>query len=318
MKIVYSPEHLLHAPEHEIYDGEQEPYAEKPKRIEDIKIALERNGYQIIPPRDFDDSLVESIHFQRYVEYLQKQSATVVVGQRFASNYIMDSYTPITNGTYQAARTAANVALTTMEEVVNGSPAYGLCRPPGHHAEPQRMGGYCYFNNAAIAAAELARKSRVAILDIDFHHGNGTQEIFYDRSDVLYISLHATPDIAFPYFSVRAEEIGRGEGADYNLNLPLPKETGVDDYLETLQQGIERISQYEPEYVVLSLGYDTYCHDPIAGFELEVEDYARIGLSIGAIEVPIVLIQEGGYHASDLGSLALSFLDGFRSQTKTS
>jgi acetoin utilization deacetylase AcuC-like enzyme len=311
MKVVYSPENLQHNPTFEVYDGVQETYPEVGERVEVIRRDLAAAGYEIIPPRDFNGSLISAVHTQRYINYLRNQSESITDGQRFGSNYIMDSYTPITHGTYPAARIAANVALTAVQEVTEGNQAYGLCRPPGHHAESQRMGGYCYFNNAAIAADKLAEKSPVAILDIDYHHGNGTQEIFYDRKDVLYVSLHADPDQKFPYISGWPEETGRGEGIGYNLNLPLPLDTKLDDYLDTLSKGIERVSQFDPKYLVVSLGFDTYKKDPIAGFDLDIEDYAEIGKEIRSLEVPTVLIQEGGYYVPDLGKAALSFLSGF-------
>jgi acetoin utilization deacetylase AcuC-like enzyme len=322
MKVVYSPEHLAHDPEYEVYDGVQEAYAEKSARIEVIKSDLETEGYEIIPPKEFDEVLINSVHFKRYINYIKAQSDAVPVAnedepqpQRHTSNYIMDLYTPVTNGTFRAAQVATNIALTTMQEVVDGGEAYGLCRPPGHHAEPGRMGGYCYFNNAAIAAAELAKDTRVAILDIDFHHGNGTQEIFYDRRDVLYVSLHANPDEQFPYFSGRRDEIGRGAGEGYNLNLPLAQDTDVNAYLRSLAIGLDRVSDFDPDYLVLSLGFDTYRHDQIAGFDIDIDDYSKIGKAIRSAELPTILIQEGGYCVPDLGKLALSFLAGFKRET---
>jgi acetoin utilization deacetylase AcuC-like enzyme len=177
------------------------------------------------------------------------------------------------------------------------------------------MGGYCYFNNAAIAAAELANDERVAILDIDFHHGNGTQEIFYDRSDVLYVSLHADPDKYFPYIRGREDETGRGAGEGYNLNLPLAKDTDINTYLQKLAVGLDRTADFDPDYLVLSLGFDTYKNDPIAGFNIDINDYSAIGKAIRSAELPTVIIQEGGYCVPDLGKIALSFLSGFENET---
>jgi len=202
-------------------------------------------------------------------------------------------------GTYAAARAAVDVALTAADLVLGGErAAYGLCRPPGHHAARSMIGGYCFFNNAAIAAEAIvqAMGQRVAILDVDFHHGNGTQQIFWRRGDVLYVSLHGDPERQFPYFLGRANETGEGEGSRANLNIPLPAGTGDQAYLAALDRGLVAIAETPGDIVVVSLGFDTYGHDPIGDF--------------AALARRLVILQEGGYYRPALGANARAWLRG--------
>jgi len=192
---------------------------------------------------------------------------------------------------------------------------YALCRPPGHHAEHSSMQGYCYFNNAALAATALAEHGRVAILDIDYHHGNGTQGFFYDRSDVLYVSLHADPTEAYPYKSGFADETGEGEGEGFTRNFPLPKNTTPELYLTTLQQACATINEYAPDYLIISLGFDTYKGDPIAGLGIDEDDYVHIGEMLrNNLDYPMLIIQEGGYTVDKLAILAERFLSGINNR----
>jgi len=230
--------------------------------------------------------------------------------------YCFDTATPIVAGTANAARAAVDIALTAADRVLEGAPlAYGLCRPPGHHAGRNLIGGYCYFNNAAIVAQSLIDRGaqRVAILDVDFHHGNGTQQIFWQRDDVLYVSLHGDPGWVYPYFSGYAAERGEGRGEGTNLNIPLAAETDGDGYLAALTDGLDAIAAFDPDApLVLSLGFDTYHADPICNLALRTDDYARIGARIGELGLSVVALQEGGYAVEALGANAVAFLGGLR------
>jgi acetoin utilization deacetylase AcuC-like enzyme len=230
-----------------------------------------------------------------------------------AGYWSFDTSTPIVAGTYLAARAAVDVALTTADLVLGGAEAaYGLCRPPGHHAARAMYGGYCFFNNAAIAAVAIVRATgeRVAILDLDYHHGNGTQQIFWRRGDVLYASLHADPDRAYPFYLGRATETGEGPGVGANLNLPLPAGTTNERYLEALDRALAAIAATPGSVIVVSLGFDTYVDDPIADFAVTTEAYHEMGRRVAAIGRRLVILQEGGYHLPSLGANARAWLRG--------
>src|SRR3989344_2670717 len=230
----------------------------------------------------------------------------------YPSYFITDTYAPLVGKTYQAAILAVDVSLTGAQMLREGErQVYSLCRPPGHHAEYKSMGGYCYFNNAAIAANYLATHGRVAILDIDFHHGNGTQNVFYERSDVLYVSIHGDPRQVYPYGSGFEVERGQSTGLGYTINYPLPTKTANGQYSKVLQQALTQISGFEPKFLIVSAGFDTFKNDPIGGFELTMPFYKSIGEKIDALSLPSLIIQEGGYNVSALGNLVYSFLQGF-------
>ncbi|PZR61716.1 MAG: acetylpolyamine amidohydrolase [Chloroflexi bacterium] len=230
--------------------------------------------------------------------------------------FCFDTATPIVAGTYEAARAAVDVALTTAERVLAGDRlAYGICRPPGHHAGRSLFGGYCFFNNAAIVAQRLVEggASRVAILDLDYHHGNGTQQIFWERGDVLYVSLHADPRRAYPYFSGHAAEKGSGAGAGTTANFPLAARTDVEGYAAALDDALRRIADFAPDApLVLSLGFDTFERDPIGDLALRTADYARLARMVGGLGLPVVALQEGGYAIDAIGANAVSFLNALR------
>jgi acetoin utilization deacetylase AcuC-like enzyme len=224
-----------------------------------------------------------------------------------------ETMTPIGPGTYRAARAAVDVALTAADLVLDGQPAaYGLCRPPGHHAPRAAFGGYCFFNNAAIAAEHLAGATgeRVAILDLDYHHGNGTQQIFYRRANVLYVSLHGDPDRAYPYFAGWAEETGAGPGIGATLNIPLPEGCSDRAYLTELRRGLEAIRSYRCPFLVVSLGVDTHREDPICDFALTTPVYEEIGQRVRGLGMRTVVLQEGGYHLPSIGPSVRGFLRG--------
>lgn len=321
MLILFANDYLLHDPKFEYYDGKQTAYAEQAERLTRIIQACKDTN---LPMREVtnaaDTQAIAELHSTHYLRYLQNQCGTIAKGaQLMPSVFIKDTYTPLVQGTYTAAVKSASLALEAADEVLSGQQrhVYALCRPPGHHAERDAMMGYCYFNNAALAADRLAKGGKkVAILDIDYHHGNGTQNLFYERSDVLYVSIHADPTNAFPYGSGYTDETGKDAGKGYNVNFPMPTDTTPESYLKTLQEAIGKINDYKPEYFVLSLGFDTYEHDPIAGLGIDEDTYEVIGQKIASeLAYPTVIVQEGGYNVEKLGELAKRFLTGYQSKS---
>jgi acetoin utilization deacetylase AcuC-like enzyme len=226
----------------------------------------------------------------------------------------LDTSTYILPGTSDATLAAVDVALTAVDIVLDegDAAAYGLCRPPGHHAARSMYGGFCYLNNAAIAGQAVVERTGepVAILDLDFHHGNGTEQIFWRRGDVLYVSLHAHPDREYPYFLGWPDETGEGEGAGANLNLPLPPGLGDEGYLEVLETALDRIADHPGSVVVVSLGFDTYEHDPIGDLALTTAGYHAIGRRVARLGKRLVILQEGGYHLPSIGENARAWLRG--------
>ena len=343
MRFVYSPKHLLHNPDTEIQEGVPLPTFEVPQRAERIRQALEADeGFELAPPTEHGPAPIEAVHEPAMVRYLEnawRDWRTMSTNPQAVPDTVLhpalregmgqvrqpasplgrlgywcfETMTPIVPGTYDAARAAVDVALTTSDLVLAGeSTAYGLCRPPGHHSPHSAFGGYCFFNSAAVVAQDLVGRTQepVAILDVDYHHGNGTQQIFYDRADVLYISLHGDPDRAYPYFAGHADETGAGAGAGANLNIPLA--AGCDDasYLAALDRGLERISAFGGTIVVVSLGLDTYGQDPIADFALTSSAYWEIGRRVASLGRRLVIIQEGGYFVPHLGENVRQWLRG--------
>ena len=234
--------------------------------------------------------------------------------------WCFETTTPITAGTYDAARSAVDVALSATARVLTGAPtAYGLCRPPGHHAPTGLYGGYCFFNNAAIAAGHAVATvgARVTVIDVDYHHGNGTQQIFYARDDVQYVSLHGDPQRAYPYVSGFANETGTGQGSGHNHNYPLPAHTDDAAYLAVLGQACEAIERFNPDLVVVSLGVDTAFDDPIADLAITTDGFARQGAMIAGLGRPTVVLQEGGYDTASLGRHVTAFLVGLAKASGT-
>ena len=216
-----------------------------------------------------------------------------------------ETTTPLTSGTYDAARSAVDCALAATDAVLGGDRvAYGLCRPPGHHAATALYGGYCFFNNAAIAAHHAVSKTggRVAVLDVDYHHGNGTQEIFYERDDVAYVSLHGDPARAYPYHTGFADETGSGRGSGCTCNVPLAAELDDDAYVGALDEALEAVESFAPELIVVSLGADTYVDDPICDLALTTDGFTRCGHAVAGLGLPLVVLQEGGYADAALGA----------------
>jgi acetoin utilization deacetylase AcuC-like enzyme len=313
MKIIYSDQHKIHNPPFEIYDGTKESYAEKPERIDSIVSALKRNGIsKFYSPRSFSVKNILNLHQKEYLEFIKNRSKKLKKDEvLYPSYFIQDTYTSIVSGTFAAAVNSVNIALTGAQSILSGnSKVYALCRPPGHHAEYKTMGGYCYFNNAAIAADYLSKNGKVAIMDIDFHHGNGTQSIFYKRADVFYVSIHADPRVKFPYGSGFVEECGEGKGLGFNRNYQLPLGITDKQYLKVLRKAINNVGQFAPKFLVVSAGFDTYEKDPIGGFKLTIPFYKTIGEEIAKLGLPTLIIQEGGYCVNDLGEIAYSLILG--------
>jgi acetoin utilization deacetylase AcuC-like enzyme len=345
LTVVATDRHRLHAPLAEIEASGLQPPFEHPGRADAILTTLGADDrFTVVEPDDWGEGPVRAVHDPGLVDFLARawreyQSVHPgthdVVADVFVQpgllagmdddlrppagidielgRWAFETTTPITEGTYAAARASVDVALTAVRRVLDGeTAAYGLCRPPGHHAPTSLYGGYCFFNNAAVAAhhAVVATGGRVTVLDVDYHHGNGTQQIFYRRGDVQYVSLHGDPERAYPYLTGRVEEEGAGPGRGATTNLPLPALTDDDAYLGHLERAIEVIDRFDPALVVVSLGVDTYEHDPISDLAVSAEGFARQGRSIRALGRPVVVVQEGGYDVDAIGANVAQFLNG--------
>jgi acetoin utilization deacetylase AcuC-like enzyme len=353
MRTVYTPHHQGHATDAVRIHGEA--YGEVPARAEVLLAAIQRAGLgNVISPVDHGLEPILAIHAPDYVEFLRGAHAAglpyrhagpippalasqsgraFVMADTFSTRsarrrsphpwarfgyYSFDISAPFLEGTWEAAYWSAQCALTAADEVRRGTRAtYALCRPPGHHALADQAGGFCYLNNAAIAARHLQTHSaaaRVAIVDVDYHHGNGTQEIFYSDPSVLYTSLHGHPDEDYPFFWGTAEERGAGAGLGCNLNLPLPKGTGDGAYLAALETAGAAVRAFQPAYLVLSLGLDIVGGDPSplgGGFEVTRAGFQAIGRHLAALALPTVVVQEGGYRLDTLGENAVAVLGAF-------
>lgn len=305
MIIKYNPHHGLHHPKFELFDGKLVPHVEIPQRIDYMIVELLMAGYPVKEASDNGISLKElsKVHSLEYIQAVRNQTNE--------KQYKFDTYTPVGKGTFNTALVAANVTLQLAKELTKGERlAYALVRPPGHHATNSQMGGYCYFNNAAISAEHLSKTGKVAILDLDLHHGNGTQEFFYDRDDVLYVSIHADPKLKFPYTTGFKAEVGVGDGKSFNLNIPLPLGTGTNGYTLALEQALNRIRKFNPEYLIISFGLDTHELDPIGGFRLPTGYYELMGFLISQLDLPTLIVQEGGYNLEVIGKASVNFLNG--------
>ena len=350
MRVVYTPSHLGHDITVETFMGQAIPANEVAERAEIIRRTLEADGgYELVAPTEHGESPITAVHDEGLLRFLEvawhevrrqqlavpflsadtypnrsmfegmsPEAVEALVRQPEhaagrAGYWGLDSAAPLVAGTFVAARGAVDAALTAVDLVLGGEAiAYGLCRPPGHHAARSMYGGYCFFNNAAIAAEAItaATGERVAILDVDYHHGNGTQQIFWRRGDVRYVSIHADPQRAYPYFLGRADETGEGPGAGENLNLPLRAGATNEDYLEATDRAVEAIGASPGSIVVVSLGFDTYGLDPIGDFALTTDVYHEVGRRVAALGRRLVVLQEGGYHRPSLGENARAWLRG--------
>jgi acetoin utilization deacetylase AcuC-like enzyme len=340
MKTFYSPAHLGHIPAEEFEGGRLLPAVEIPSRAEAVRARIEeRKLGPILAPSKFDDAAILRVHDGGLVGFLgdafaqwQKAYGTKALAalpsrwpapglsarrapdiESRLGTYTFDAGTPIMRGTWEAARAAVDVALSAAEAVRAGEKsAFALARPPGHHAAGDVFGGFCYLNNIAIAAQHLRDAGlRPAILDVDYHHGNGTQTIFYGRDDVFFCSLHADPNYAYPHFLGFADETGTGQGEDANLNLPMPAGTDWSTYRVAFAKARERIEAFGPDVLLVSLGLDTFIDDPIARFRLTSEDYLRLGEALAAFKLPTVFVFEGGYNVEMLGVNTVNVLEAF-------
>ncbi|MFO1062110.1 MAG: histone deacetylase family protein [Dongiaceae bacterium] len=339
MKTIYSDDHRLQDGKSELIDGKLLPCFEMPRRADMIRARVEATGLgPILPPEKFGLAPLLRVHSRNFVEFLRTAWDQWVVqhgdydalplnwrapGMRRVepevidgklSYYSFDAGTPITAGTWKAITAAADVALTGRRLVSDGERAvFSLCRPPGHHAGSDFYGGYCFLNNAAIAAQSFRDHGaeRVAVLDVDYHHGNGTQEIFYSRGDVLFASIHADPRQEYPFFLGFADETGEGKGEGCNLNLPLRWGSDWSQYGPALDVALSRIERFGADVLVVSLGVDTFEHDPISKFKLTHDDYLAIGRRIAGLGLPTLFVMEGGYAVEALGVNAVNVLAGF-------
>ncbi|MFH1808586.1 MAG: histone deacetylase family protein [Pseudomonadota bacterium] len=317
---------------HDIHHVRERGYVEAPARIRSILRGLEPTGwFERMRVNHFSEDAIKAVHDKEFVDYLRRACLSLDEGESVypyvfpvrnatrpprelplrAGYYCIDTFTPLNRNAYLAARRAVDCGLSGAHALLGGYPlAYALVRPPGHHAERRVFGGFCYFNTAAVAAHELSTYGKVAILDVDYHHGNGAQDIFYQRDDVLTVSIHGTPRLSYPYFSGFDNETGEGPGKGFNLNLPLPEGLDGPAYLKALDQALARIRRFKPAYLVVCLGYDTGKDDPTGSFTLRAADFAANGRRIGELGLPTLVVQEGGYRVRSLGASARGFFGG--------
>ena len=341
----FNESHQAHAPEFEFFRGQRVACFETPARAEYVKTRLTERGHHLQRAQVDSRAVLGMVHALRYLDFLEhawRDWLALAPGneccQPFPSiwpvrslrsdieplNFIarlglysMDNGSPLSAGTWQAAKAGADAAASaaTLVAAGHGSVRAAFCcsRPPGHHAGADFMGGYCFLNNAAVAAQSMrnAGAGRVAILDVDYHHGNGTQSIFYGRSDVLCVSLHGDPLTEYPFFLGHADETGQGEGEGFNLNLPLPAGCAASRWFDALEQACQRIGRYRADALVVALGLDTFAEDPISKFALQSGDFSRLGQRLGAMGLPTVFVLEGGYAATALGTNAVNVIEGF-------
>jgi len=340
MKIIYGDHHRGHAGAEELMYNRMVPMFEKPERMDHILRRLAETGFtDLSPPAVHDLAAVHRVHDPRFVRFLetayQRWTTETGIGgfatayvfgmrgmkqvpgdsiQAMLSCYTFDVCVPFVAGTWTAIRSAVDATLSAEEHVMGGAgAAFALCRPPGHHASADLAGGYCYVNNAAVAAQMMLDRGarRIAILDVDYHHGNGTQSIFYDRDDVLYASLHATPEREYPFLLGYAHETGKGRGQGFNFNQPLPLGTRIDSYRPALGAALQRVKAHAPDVLIVSLGVDSFIGDPVGGFALESPDFLTIGGDIATLGLPTLFVMEGGYAIAELGVNTANAITGF-------
>jgi acetoin utilization deacetylase AcuC-like enzyme len=342
MKIVYSDKHASHDPQTFFIRGVKQRSAEQPERATRLLSAAKGAGHEVQAPKTYGSAPAAAVHTPQYLDFLQtiardwaklpNASAEVVPNvhpARYPATYPqalvgragwhqVDLACPIGPGTWDAALAASEVATTATDLVLVGErQAYALCRPPGHHAYADMAGGFCFLNNTAIAAQRLlSRHQRVAVLDVDVHHGNGTQGIFYARADVLTVSIHADPANYYPYFWGYAHESGEGAGKGFNLNLPQPLGSPDAPWLAAGDKALARIREFSPTALVVALGLDASESDPLQGLKITGTGFHAMAMKIASLGLPTVLVQEGGYLSDDLGRNLVRFLAGFEEDRK--
>jgi acetoin utilization deacetylase AcuC-like enzyme len=339
----YNHLHARHQGKVEMFRGALVPCFEVPARADHVLAELERRKLGTVQhPQTFADTALQAVHSPRYLNFLAtawdqwvaldaanadkdilpsvwptRTFRTDIEPDNFAAKvglYSYDAGTPFTSGTWVAARAGADCALSAAQQVLQGDrAAFALSRPPGHHAGMDFFGGYCFLNNAAIAAQHLRDSDmrKVAVLDVDYHHGNGTQACFYDRPDVFFASIHGDPRTEYPFYLGHADETGVGAGLGANLNLPLPRGSGFDAWSPALETALAAIEKFGAEALVVSLGMDTFAGDPISGFTLKSDDYLRVGERMARANLPTVLVFEGGYAVAEVGINAANVLQAF-------
>lgn len=317
---------------HSIHHVRERGYVESPVRVKSILKELEKSGlFRPGRVREYPDRHILEVHDSNYFSYFKKVSQSIPKGQsvypyvfplRYATRapkdlsvragyYCFDTFTPLNQDAFLAARWGVNCVMSAADEMLAGTRyAYVLTRPPGHHTERSVFGGFCYFNNCAIAAHYLSRSGRVAILDIDYHHGNGQQQIFYGRNDVLTLSIHGHPSFAYPYFSGFEEEKGEGEGLGFNHNFPLPEKLTHEQYVKTLSRALNLIRKFRPDYLIVALGLDPAKGDPTGTWSFNQSNFMANGEMIGSLRLPTLVVQEGGYRNQSLGVNARAFFTG--------
>ena len=339
MITVYADDHNLHSGLLDPRGDEWALSAECPERANNVLKAIREQGLgTLTDPVNFGEDKLTRIHAPDYVQFLKnvwrewlesdekgsnaRPDTFVGTGMRRADTeciagklgrYSFDSTTPFVEGSWQAIRTSANIALTGADLLKGGErQAFSLCRPPGHHATVDYCGGYCYLNNTALAAQSLldGGAKKIAVLDLDYHHGNGTQSIFYERNDVLTVSLHADPSLEYPFFLGYADETGSGAGHGFNVNYPLPFGTDWNKYEDALEDALAQVRRLEPDALVVALGLDTFAGDPTTYFGIATEDYAQMGKLIAALSLPTLVVLEGGYSVEYIGTNTVRFLTG--------
>ena len=342
MIAIHNPAHRLHAPAFEIFRGDRVACFETPARADRVESRLAERGHVLQPAQVDSRAVLPQVHSARYLRFLEHAwrdwvalDPTNAASQPFPSVwpvrtlrsdvepanftarlglYSMDNGCALTAGTWAAAKAGADAAATAAALVLAGQRAVFCCtRPPGHHAGADFMGGYCFVNNAAVAAQALLNGGahKVALLDVDYHHGNGTQSIFYDRADVLFTSIHGDPVTEDPFYLGHADEQGTGAGTGYNLNLPLAAGKSVTVWFEALEKACSRIAGHAADALVVSLGLDTFAGDPISKFQLQSGDFSMLGERLGRMGLPTIFVLEGGYAAAELGLNAVNVLEGF-------
>ncbi len=339
MKTIYTEKHRLRNSKTELYGGQLVEPFERPSRAEYILNRVQETQLgPILDPQDLGFEPIYKVHDRHYVKFLQSAwelwQAEEFLGEAIPTTwparrmshrvpefiegklgyYAMAGETSISDGTWEAAYWSSQVALTGVQKVLAGSKGvFALCRPPGHHAAIDMYGGYCFLNNAAIAAQSFLDNGarRVAIVDVDFHHGNGTQDIFYKRQDVLFASLHGHPTDAFPHFLGYADEQGEADGVGFNHNYPMKSGTGFDQWREALSDALKQVSEFAPDALVISLGVDTFENDPISFFKLQSPDFITYGADIAQLGLPTLFVMEGGYDIGEIGVNTVNVLQGF-------
>ncbi|AKI01380.1 deacetylase, histone deacetylase/acetoin utilization protein [Hoeflea sp. IMCC20628] len=340
MKAFFDERQRAHDPKHFMANGRLSANPEQPQRVAELTRGAKAANCALLAPADHGLGPIAEIHSPEYLAFLESIHArwirtegaseevipNIHPDRRIASYpssaagqagfHQADTSCPIAAGTWKSAYWSAQTALSAADSVLAGeASAYALCRPPGHHAFGDLAGGFCFLNNSAIAAQALLRAGRrPAILDVDVHHGNGTQGIFYQRKDVLTVSIHADPARFYPFFWGHAEERGEGEGRGYNLNLPMPRGTKDAEYLSALDIALGRVRHFGADVLVLALGLDAHENDPFHGFSITTPGFAKIAGAISRLDLPAVIVQEGGYLSADLGDNLTSFLNGYQAK----